>query len=108
MDGMSRKHFWVPVVVLAVAFGGFQGYGAYTRSKPVDYGRGGVDFAAVTPATPKAGTTESAATPSPTASASRAPSLRRAEVTAAAPRVTAGAVPQQVRSVPDALALPRA
>src|SRR4051794_651246 len=44
---MPRKRLWVPVVVLAVAVAGFEGYGAYTRSTPVDYARGGGDFASL-------------------------------------------------------------
>lgn len=104
-----RKRLWVPVVVLAVGAAGFEGYGAYTRSKPVDYSRGGEDFAQVTSpsASPTAGAQPGAtagptATTGPTASAGPVTALPRtvttAGPTAAAPVVTSA--PQQPRAVP--------
>jgi hypothetical protein len=80
---LTRKRVWVPVVVLAVGIAGFQGYGAYTRSKPVDYSRGGSDFAALPSPTPTPGTSH---VPGPTAVPLTTPtptSLPRAEVTTA-------------------------
>lgn len=79
MSVPARKRLWVPVLVLVLLVGGFEGYGAYTRSRPVDYARGGGLFAA---------------TPSPTASSSEAPTVP----TPAAPSATASvtAVPTPV------------
>lgn len=78
-----RKRFWLPVVVLAVAVAGFEGYGAYTRSKPVDYSRGGGDFALLPTVTPTAGTTTAAAATEPPSPTPRptTPTLPRVDVT---------------------------
>jgi hypothetical protein len=74
MSVLTRKRVWVPVVVLAVAVAGFEGYGAYTRSQPVDYSRGGGEFAALPSTTPTAGTSEvPGATATPTVGAGSTP-----------------------------------
>ena len=82
-----RKLVLVPVLVVAVGIAGFEGYGAYTRSKPVDYSRGGGDFAALPSATasPTAGTPSASAVPGrPAATPTRSPlALPRTEATAA-------------------------
>ena len=107
---MSRRRLWVPLVVLAVAFAGFEGYGAYTRSKPVDYSRGGGDFAGAPTATASPRTTATAPTSIATPTATGAPTLLpRAEVTigptaapaaAAAPTATAALALPRVGSYP--------
>jgi hypothetical protein len=72
----ARKRFWVPVLVAVVLAAGFEGYGAYTRSRPVEYARGGELFA---PTATPTGTSSSAspapvvASSSPTAGASATP-----------------------------------
>jgi hypothetical protein len=53
----------VPLLVIALVAGGFFGYGAYTRSKPTTYSKGGA-FGVV-----------ASATPSATASASQSPTV---------------------------------
>ncbi|MCU1599516.1 MAG: hypothetical protein JWO22_225 [Frankiales bacterium] len=100
-----RKRYWAPVLVLAVGFAGFKGYGAYTRSKPVDYSRGGGDFAALPSGTPTAtaGTTAAPVVPSVTAGPTAGvTSLPRTDTTAAptvAPgRSTVTAAPQPTRT----------
>jgi hypothetical protein len=97
-----RKRLWVPVLVVAVGLAGFEGYGAYTRSTPVDYARGGDDFAALPTPTPTASGTP-VSTPSPT----RAPAPATTVATTSLPRAvatpepTATAAPVQVsRNLP--------
>ena len=88
-----RKRVWLPLVVLgvgALGIGGFEGYGAYTRSKPVEYSRGGGDFAALPTASPTPGTTAAA-------SASAAPSATPAAT--ALPRVQATQRPEPATRV---------
>ena len=103
-----RKRLGVPlavVAVVAVAVAGFEGYGAYTRSSPVDYARGGDDFAALPSTTPTAGTT-AAATTSAAPSVSPSPrALPRVEATQqqAAPTATARPVATAVALVVPAV-----
>ena len=52
---LQRKRVVVPVATVLVAVTGFVGYGAYTRSKPITYSRGGNEFAVVSPGGPVAG-----------------------------------------------------
>ena len=98
-----RKRYWVPVLVLAVVIAGFKGYGAYTRSKPVDYARGG-DFGAVPATTPAAGetpgTTPGAAAPTATPAATAGPAVT------SLPRAVASAAPTRAASVPTAAPQP--
>lgn len=92
-----RKRYWAPVLVLAVGIAGFEGYGAYTRSTPVDYARGGGGFGVLTPtAAPTPGTTAGTVlrtgSPPPTAT----PGARqrpRADSARVAPRVTESPAP---------------
>jgi hypothetical protein len=84
MSVLTRKRVWVPLVVLAVAVTGFEGYGAYTRSKPVDYSRGGGDFGLLPGASPTAGTSD-APSPTTTPTAGATPT--------SVPRVSASAAP---------------
>ena len=100
-----RKRYVIPTAVVAVAVLSFVSYGAYTRSKPVDYARGGSAFAvdpspsssSSTRATPQpsvtAGPTPTAtSSPTPGASTTAAPTLPRAEQTGVpAPLATAEA-----------------
>jgi hypothetical protein len=107
-----RKLVLVPVLVVAVGIAGFEGYGAYTRSKPVDYSRGGGDFAALPSATPSPtpGTpSASAAAPGrPTASPTRVPAaLPRTDQTSA-PVATVTAAAPTAKPTAAALPLPRA
>lgn len=72
----KRKAVAVPLVTVLVAVAAFEGYGLYTRSRPVEYSRGG-DFAAaatpsVQPSTAPVGTPGQTTTPG--ASASTLPS----------------------------------
>ncbi|MCW2544176.1 MAG: hypothetical protein JWM40_1728 [Frankiales bacterium] len=107
---LARKSVAIPLavaVVLGLGVGGFLGYGAYTRSKPVDYSRGGHDFAAAPPAssTPQPLTATTAA-PSASASASAAPS--RSSSATAAPIVVGPSTqaPTAVATAPRATAGP--
>jgi hypothetical protein len=89
-----RKRLWVPLVVVAVAVAGFEGYGAYTRSSPVDYSRGGGDFAALPSRTPAPGTTAAATRSAAPSVSPTARALPRVEATEqAAPTTTALPVP---------------
>lgn len=75
---LTRKSVVIPVAVVVAAFAAFEGYGAYTRSTPVDYSRGGQAFAAPTPTPGQAlpgpptatGTSSTPAGPSPSTSPS--------------------------------------
>lgn len=89
-----RKRTWVPVLVLAIAVVGFEGYGAYTRSKPVGYSRGGGDFGVLPPSTPTPGTTASAPSASASATASAGPRVT------ALPRVDSPQVPTRATTAP--------
>lgn len=74
---LRRKLVVVPLVavlLVALVTAAFVGYGAYTRSKPVHYARGGQQFAAL---------------PSPTATVSMAPSGAPSSTETAAPSTTA-------------------
>jgi hypothetical protein len=80
---LTRKVVVVPVAIVVVAVGAFEGYAAYTRAKPVDYARGGDLFAAVPTATPRP-VVGASGTPAPTATsrASASPTaLPRVDVT---------------------------
>jgi hypothetical protein len=70
---LSRKAVALPLAVVLLAAVAFAGYGAWTRSRPVHYARGGDQFAVVTDATPTPPSATSSAAPrataSPTASA---------------------------------------
>jgi len=105
---------WVlsPLLVLALLAGGFAGYGAWTRSRPTHYSRGG-PFAAVAGASPTAPADIASAAPrrasarpstAPTATASQ-----RASAAAAATGVSAsGATTAPVTSAPpSSFVLPR-
>jgi hypothetical protein len=103
MPSLPRKRVLVPVVLLAVGFAGFKGYGAYTRSQPVDYSRGGDDFGTLVEATPTLGTTAASAAPTGKATAPAATgsptALPRVDVTSAptsVPVVTSVPRPQTV------------
>ncbi len=99
-----RKRYWVPVLVLAVGVAGFKGYGAYTRSKPVDYSRGGGDFAALPSSTPtaSAGTTTPPVTPtatgSPTAGVTSLPRTDTTTAPAVAPVTSAAPLPEPTKT----------
>jgi hypothetical protein len=78
-----------PPAVVAVAVAGFVGYGAWSRSKPVHYSRGG-PFVASDPASPSSGTSQTATpkasgSPIPGAVASAVPSATRSPMTTASP-----------------------
>lgn len=86
-----RKRSWVPVLVLAVGFAGFKGYGAYTRSTPVDYSRGGGDFGSTSAAVPTPGS--ASARPSVTAAPRNSAAPTSASASAAVPRADATIAP---------------
>ena len=89
-----RKRLWVPVLVLAVGAAAFEGYGAYTRSKPVDYARGGSDFGVTTGPSPTAAPAQ-AGSPVSTPSPGAAPAATAAAATQL-PRVDATTSPEAV------------
>jgi hypothetical protein len=110
MPVLARKRVVLPVVLVAVGVAGFKGYGAYTRSQPVDYSRGGGDFAALPSAT--AGATAASGTPTASAAPGKATAtptrppvvLPRTDATSAptgAPTVTAVAPTTQALAVPQ-------
>jgi hypothetical protein len=72
---LTRKAVVLPLAAIVLLVGAFEGYGAYTRSKPVSYSRGGNAFAA-----PPGTSTQPSSSPTPGASAS----------TAAVPSATSG------------------
>src|SRR5436190_570411 len=49
---LLRPRVLAPVLVAALALGAFLGYGAWTRSRPVHYARGGTAFAVIPSTTP--------------------------------------------------------
>jgi hypothetical protein len=90
---LKRKAVVLPVagIVLAlVGIAAFEGYGAYTRSKPVHYDRGGNAFALTDEPTPTA--TARATSPTPGTSTTSAPvATRTAGPSSAAPHPSATA-----------------
>ncbi|MCW2601530.1 MAG: hypothetical protein JWM02_3359 [Frankiales bacterium] len=52
---LTRKSVVVPVALVLFAVVAFEGYASYTRSKPVDYSRGGEQFASPASSTSPAG-----------------------------------------------------
>lgn len=63
---LTRKRFVLPVALVVAAVAAFEGYAAYTRSKPVEYARGGSQFAPTVE--PTSATTAPSSGPSATAS----------------------------------------
>lgn len=111
MPHLFRKPVVLVLGALLLVVVAFEGYGAWTRSKPVDYARGGRAFAvaptasAVSSPTPTPGLT-SRATAGPTPSAGPSPQATSAAPTApGAP--SAAPVATTSRPVPALLAVPR-
>lgn len=116
MPHLLRKPAVAVLSALLLAVAAFEGYGAWTRSKPVDYARGGQAFAvAPTPTaaalpspTPTAGPTPSA-TATPTRGAAPSPQATAvgAGVTTSPSAPSTGPTATATRSVPEPLAVPR-
>ncbi|MCU1595891.1 MAG: hypothetical protein JWO12_3283 [Frankiales bacterium] len=107
---LLRKRIILPTVTVVALVGGFEGYGAYTRSTPVTYDRGGQAFAALPTATPSPvtrATASAGATSSPTASTqpSAAPSL--ADLSSAEPVAAGLAGPSAAPVVLKGTTVPR-